>query len=523
MRPLTLGFLAALGMTLTSATVWSLTSPAQAAGGTKIVERTTGDGDGDGDGGGDDGPEVIPVAKLDKSTFVTGVAGKPLMLEGRLSQAKMLAGQSNEALLFVDVRNEIEPGSFDARGGAGEPIHLAIVMDRSGSMVGQRERNAFDAAEGMVRSLRDGDTVSVVAYADEASILIPVTTIDALSRERVINDMRLATTELPSGHTCISCGIDLGMRTLERRSAGISRMLLLSDGEANRGTRDEQGIRVLARQARNEGVTISSIGVDIDYNEKLMSAIARESNGRHYFSETGSNLGEIFEQELQSLIHTVATDAKLVVELAPGVRLAEVFDRSYQQVDRRVIVPLGTFASGEEKTLLLRLDVPSGAVGERAIANVTLNYESVPSPGGRSEPGECFGELAAELTGSTSEVSPLDAIVLARLTKAQTGRTLTAANDLFAQGRAGEAERLLKEQLDTITSNKSSAGDAAGAAGFADPFDRNLDDDFARQAGAISRAKDNFADAASAPEPAAAAPAKKQIRENAAEADAFAL
>lgn len=524
MRPLTLGFLAALGMTLTSATVWSLTSPAEAAAGGTGGPLVKGDGDGDGDGdqedGGDAGDPII--AKVDKSTFVTGVAGKPLMLEGRLSQAKLLAGQSNEALLFVDVRNEPEPG-VDARSGAGEPIHLAIVMDRSGSMVGQRERNAFDAAEGMIRSLRDGDTVSVVAYADEASILVPVTTIDALARERVINDMRIATTELPSGHTCISCGIDLGRRTLERRSAGISRMLLLSDGEANRGTRDEQGIRVLARQARNEGVTISSIGVDVDYNEKLMSAIARESNGRHYFSETGSNLGEIFEQELQSLIHTVATDAKLVVELAPGVRLAEVFDRSYQQVDRRVIVPLGAFAAGDSKTLLLRLDVPAGAVGERAIANVTLNYESVPAVGGRSEPGECFGELAAELTGSASEVSPLDAIVLARLTKAQTARTLTTANDLFAQGRTGEAEKLLGEQLDLITSNKSSAGVAAGAAGFADPFDRNLDDDFAEQAGAISRAKANFGDAASSPEPAAAAPAKKQIRENAAEADAFAL
>lgn len=519
MRLTTLGFLAALGMTLTSATVWSLTQPKQAsASGTKVAIGPSDPKVGD--------PTIepdepnIPTAKIDKSTFVSG---KALMLEGRLSQAKLLAGQANEAFLFVDVRSELDP-QLDALGGAASPINLAIVIDRSGSMVGQRERNAFDAAEGMIRHLREGDTVSVIAYADEAEILIPVTTLDALSRERIINDLRLATTELPTGHTCISCGIELGKRTLERRRAGISRMLLLSDGEANRGTRDEQGIRVLARQARNEGVTISSIGVDVDYNEKLMSAIARESNGRHYFSETGSNLGEIFEDELQSLIRTVATEGKLVVELAPGVRLAEVFDRSYQQVDRRVIVPLGSFAAGEEKTLLMRLDVPSGPVGERAIANVTLTYSGVAGTGAALDSGECFGELAAELTSSAREVSPIDAIVLARLTRAETSRTLTSANDLFAQGRASEAEALLADQLDKISSNKRSAGDAAGSAGFVDPFDRNLDDDFARQTGAISKAKDNFADAAeSSPEPAAAAPAKKQIRENAASADAFAL
>lgn len=520
MRITTLGFLTALGMTLTSASVWSLTSPAEAA--------TKSEGKGSVAARPSDGPSVEPKVddpaiasvKVDKSTFV---AGKTLMLEGRLAQATMLADQANETFLFVDVHSELDP-SGDPFGSAASPINLAIVMDRSGSMAGQRERNAFEAAEGMIRRLREGDTVSVVSYSDEARVLIPVTTIDAINRERVIGDLRVATTELPSGHTCISCGIDLAMRTLERRRAGIDRMLLLSDGEANRGTRDEQGIRVLARQARNDGVTISSIGVDVDYNEKLMSAIARESNGRHYFSETGSNLGEIFEQELQSLIRTVATEGKLVVELAPGVRVAEVFDRSYQQVDRRVIVPLGSFAAGEQKTLLLRLDVPASPEGERPIANVSLSYTGVSQSGvANDDPGECFGELAAQLSRSASEVSPLDAIVLARLTRAETSRTLNSANDLFNEGRGGEAQALLESQLQKISSRKQSAGDAAGAAGFSDPFDRNLDDDFAAQTGAIDKAKNKFEEAAAAPSPTTSRPAKAQIRENVANADAFSL
>jgi Ca-activated chloride channel family protein len=521
MRITTVGFLAALGMTLTSATVWSLTSPSEAVAGTNatggVASKPTVDSP--------DSPKTpddpaIPTNLVDKSTFVSG---KTLLLEGRLAQAKMLADQSNETYLFVDVHSELDP-TLDPVGSAASPINLAIVMDRSGSMVGQRERNAMDAAEGMIRRLREGDTVSVVSYSDEARVMIPVTTVDAVNRERIVADLRLATTEIPAGHTCISCGIDLGMRTLEHRRPGIDRMLLLSDGEANRGTRDEQGIRVLARQARNDGVTISSIGVDVDYNEKLMSAIARESNGRHYFSETGSNLAEIFEQELQSLIRTVATEGKLVVELAPGVRVAEVFDRSYQQVDRRVIVPLGSFAAGEQKTLLMRLDVPASPVGERPIANVSLTYTGVAQNGGASQdPGECFGELAAQLTRTPSEVSPLDAIVLARLTRAETARTLTSANDLFNQGRSGEAQALLDNQLEKIVSRKRSANEAAATAGLVDPFDRNLDDDFAAQTGAIDKAKGGFEEAEAAPVPTASRPAKAAIRDNVAKADAFSL
>lgn len=523
MRITTVGFLAALGMTLTSATVWSLTSPSEAVADTgstsSIAARPTNDPSTKPKRIGDD--PSIPTALVDKSTFVSG---KTLLLEGRLAQPKMLADQSNETYLFVDVHSELDPTLDPLGSSAASPINLAIVMDRSGSMAGQRERNAFDAAEGMIRRLREGDTVSVISYSDEARVMIPVTTVDAINRERIISDMRVATLELPTGHTCISCGIDLGRRTLEHRRPGIDRMLLLSDGEANRGTRDEQGIRVLARQARNEGVTISSIGVDVDYNEKLMSAIARESNGRHYFSETGSNLGEIFEQELQSLIRAVATDGQLIVELAPGVRVAEVFDRSYQQVDRRVIVPLGTFAAGEQKTLLLRLDVPASPLGERPIANVSLTYSGVGRTGAANQdPGECFGELAAQLTRTPSEVSPLDAIVLARLTRAETSRTLTSANDLFNQGRGGEAQALLDSHLEKISTRKKSAGEAVTTAGFADPFDRNLDDDFAAQSGAIGKAKGKFEEAATAPVPTASQPARAQIRENAAASDAFSL
>ena len=106
----------------------------------------------------------------------------------------------------------------------------------------------------------------------QARVVIPVTTISSITRERLIRDMLDGVGSLPSGNTCISCGIDLGMRTLVGRRAGISRMLLLSDGEANRGIQDADGMRVLARQARTRGVTISSIGVDVVSNVTTQNA-----------------------------------------------------------------------------------------------------------------------------------------------------------------------------------------------------------------------------------------------------------
>ncbi|MFO7566990.1 MAG: VWA domain-containing protein [Enhygromyxa sp.] len=516
MRIATVGVLATLGMILTSTAVWSATAPERDASEPRADasdERSSLPRLPDGD---PKSPEDDLQPSIDKSTFV---AGNTLMMEGRLGHARMLADARGETFLYVDVRSE--PDVLEQFGSRGvEPLNLAIVIDHSGSMKGQRERNALDAAAGMIRRLREGDTVSVVAYADQAKIIVPVTTVAATTRERIITDMREGMVGKPSGHTCISCGLELGMRTLDGRRAGIDRMLLLSDGEANRGVKDEAGIRTLARQARSRGATISSIGVDVDYNERLMSAIAREANGRHHFSETGDNLEDIFDQELESLITALGKDGKLVVELAPGVRVAEVLDRSYQQVDRRVIVPMGTFAAGEQKTFLLRLDVPASPAGERPIAAVTFSYDDLAT----GSPGECFGELAARMTATPSEVSPLDAIVLGRLTRSETARTLEQANLLFAQGRTAEAQGIVEDHLSQIAKRREQAGSASGAAGFVDPFGRDLDQEFEEQAEVLGDANAGFDQAAAAPEPAAASrPGKAQVRKNAAKADAFAL
>ncbi len=516
MRIAVVGALAALAMTLTSSAVWNLTAPSESA------EPTAKSGKDLTEPSKRTGPKVEPddtpeLPKLvDKSTFVSG---KTLMVEGRIGHSRMLANAAAETYLFVDVRTGGDGSEFGTRT-TFEPLNLAIVIDRSGSMVGQRERNAIDAAAGMIRRLRDGDTVSVVSYSNDARIILPVTTVSTATHEQLVRTMIDNMSDRPDGSTCISCGLELGMRTLVGRRPGIDRMLLLSDGEANRGVTDETGIRSLARQARNQGATVSSIGVDIDYNERLLSALAREANGRHYFSETGSNLEQIFDQELESLIETVAKDGRLEVELAPGVRVAEVFGRAYQQVDRKVIVPMGTFSPGEDKTLLLRLEVPPSPAGERPIGNVTLTYHDLAA----GQPGECFGELATRMTASTAEVSQLDAIVLGRLSRSETARTLEQANLLFAQGRVAEAQAAVDATIQANEKRRKEAGTLSKAKDFFDPFDRNLDDDFAEQNASLDQAAAGFSAAEAAPEPATASrPGRSQVRKNAEAADAFEL
>ena len=384
-----------------------------------------------------------PTAPVDKSHFT---AGATLMMNGRIGHPTMAAGRPDETFLFVDVNTE----GADVGVTTTAPVNLAIVIDTSGSMEGQRIANATAAARGMIDRLRDGDTVSVVGYSTNTEIMVPATTVSPATRPQIISRIAAIST---TGHTCMSCGIEAGMQMLARRTGAVNRMLLLSDGEANRGITDLGGLQGLAADIRQRGASISSIGVDVDYNERVMLALARESNGRHHFVEDASRLQAAFDAELQSLVKTIGKQAQLSVELAPGVNLAQVFDRTFQQVGNRVIVPLGTFTLGDNKTVLMRLSTPSRPAGEQPIARVDLVYDDLVT--GRQ--GSCHGELATIMSDDPTRVSDLDAVVLGRLTKSETAATLQQANDLFARGDNSGARQLIQRQSVTNSDRRKKA------------------------------------------------------------------
>jgi Ca-activated chloride channel family protein len=217
--------------------------------------------------------------------------------------------------------------------------------------------------------------------------------------------------------------------------------------------RDVDGFRRIAENCRRMGAAVTTIGVDVSYDEKVMSALARSSNGRHFFVADPTGLPSIFDQEMASLTKTVANRVELTVDLAPGVFAEHVFDRVNSGDGSQVVVPLGTFSGGDHKTVLVRLRVPRGPAGERPIAAVRLRYDDL----AESKAGLCEGQLAARLTTDSSALTPLDSFVSARVSSTQTAETLEAANDLFKAGKADEARALITRQRKSLDADRQEA------------------------------------------------------------------
>jgi Ca-activated chloride channel family protein len=395
-------------------------------------------------------------------------------MSGRVGHPRLAQGTQGETFMLLEIRSD-----QDGRGAGAAPSNLAIVLDRSGSMKGTRLQNAIRAAVKAVDSLADGDVVSVVAFDTAVSVVVPATVIDAGARDRI----RAAITAITlGGDTCISCGIEEGMSQLLRTTGRVDRMIVLSDGDATHGVRDVPGFQRLAESARTRGASITTIGVDLTYNQRILGAVALSSGGRHYFIEDDAALDRAFSTETERLRSTIASDAEASIDLGEGVELDRVFDRSFRREGRRIIVPLGSFSGGDEKTVLLKVRAPAKAPASVLLGNVELRYRDV----GAGKDATCSGELGVTITASAADASKLDPEVSGRLQRSKTAAALIEANDLFEQGRPEEARRALAAQEAAL---KAAADEAILAA----PTNKNeIEADFKGQAASISGASSDI-------------------------------
>lgn len=370
----------------------------------------------------------------------------PLELEARIGHAVLTSAGRAETYLLFKLR-------APAATATAQPVHVVTLIDRSGSMRGRRLANALSAARGLVSRMRDGDRLTLLAYDTRVSTLLPATTLNPESRKRALSRLDSGAA---SGNTCISCGLESALADLASSEGHVLHVLLLSDGEATAGERSLAGFQRIAGRAREQGISVSSIGIDLDYNEALLSTLARFSNGEHHFARDRAELAKAFEREISGLTKTATTNATLELDLADGAELVQVFDREVEQNGRHLTVRLGSFGAAEEKTLLVKVRLPEGGPRELTVAEFSSSYRL----GERSL--RASGRLRVRTSDSGTELSLLDPVVATRLARSHTGATLFEAGKLFKSGTPADfaaADRRLGDELDRVRAGARAGGD----------------------------------------------------------------
>ena len=259
-------------------------------------------------------------------------------------------------------------------------VNLAIVLDRSGSMSGDKIIKAREAAIEAVGKLDERDIVSIVIFDHEIETIVSAQS--AENRPDIISKIRRVEAR---GNTAIFGGVSQGANEIRKNldKGMINRIILLSDGLANVGPSSPHELGRLGVSLMKEGVSVSTVGLGLGYNEDLMTSLAGKSDGNSYFVENSEDLPRIFSAELGEVLSVVAKKVRLAVSFKNGAHPVELIGRDGRIDGDTVYVDLNQIYSNQEKFLLIRTEFSVGEDGEsRDFARAEVTYE-LPDDGSR--------------------------------------------------------------------------------------------------------------------------------------------
>ena len=336
----------------------------------------------------------------------------------------------------------------EATGRTRPPVNLAIVLDRSGSMSGDKLDRAKEAARMAIARLGSQDIVSVIAYDDQVRVLVPATRLS--DREAV--DAAIAALE-PGGSTALFAGVVKGAAEVRKflDRARVNRVILLSDGLANVGPDSPGELGELGASLAKEGIAVSTIGLGLGYNEDLMTRLAGRSDGNHAFVQEPEDLARIFSLELGDVLSVVAQEVVVTIRCPLGVRPIRVLGRPAEIVGSTVTLELNQLYAEHEKYVLLEVEVAPAATGtERSLAEVGVSYANLLT----SARDRLSAKAVARFSDRPEVVAASEnrAVMVAVVEQVGTEQSELALA-LRDQGKVDEARQLLAKNAAFIATN----------------------------------------------------------------------
>ena len=267
------------------------------------------------------------------------------------------------------------------------PLNLCLVLDCSGSMKGTPLDTVKQAAISIIEKLQPGDRISIVAFNHEAKLIVPYQLIS--DTDKIGHQINLLEAD---GGTAIDQGIKLGIKqiALGQRNT-VSHICLLTDGENEHG--DDQKCFKFAKLAAEYKTTINTLGFGQHWNQDTLEKIADLANGTLSYIEEPERVLFEFEQIFARLQTVGLTNAYLIVELSPSIRLGEL--KPITQVAPEAIeipfnlegnyfkVRIGDLMTNNARILLINLYINQLSTGIHQIATVKVSYDN-PTIGGEN-------------------------------------------------------------------------------------------------------------------------------------------
>ncbi len=280
---------------------------------------------------------------------------------------KLIAGREQT----VDVLIRVTPPEADTGAIGRRPrLNLSLVLDRSGSMGGEKMVRAREATGYCIDQLLPSDRLSVVLFDNKIEVLIP----SQLAENKAQLKGLLAEVYARGSTALHEAWVRGGMQVSEHLTDGaVNRVVLITDGLANEGLTNVDEIVSQVRGLSDRSVSTSTIGIGDDFNEDLLIPMAHAGGGNSWHVKTADDMQRIFAIELEGLIAQAAHTVTLGLVPADGVRLSDVLNDFEVGETGRYKLP--NLQAGSPLDVVARLRVPAQGEGARLrLLDLRLGY-----------------------------------------------------------------------------------------------------------------------------------------------------
>jgi Ca-activated chloride channel homolog len=379
-------------------------------------------------------------------------ADRPVRLEAELGQKAAGRGQT------IYLRIGLE-GVTAAREGKRMPVNVGLVIDRSGSM---RDKDnigrARDAAMEALGRLGGDDIASVTVFNNNVDVLLPATRMTSQSEiRRSIEGLRA------DGGTALFAGTDRGIREVEKFLAQdqVNRVVLISDGHANVGPSDPREIAELGRRAAAKGISITTLGVGLGYNEDLMTQLAYASDGSHAFVENPDDLMKFFNREFSDVLSVAAQNIIIELHCRNGFKPMRMIGREGNISGDTVRVNIAQIYDKQKPYAIVELRVPDDAqLGDLAAADIQVRYDG----GSGDAQGVLSTSLSMRVTDKGEEqTTSMNKAVMGDVAAQKSYMLQDEAIKLRDAGKIDEAQKLLGTFAEELDAQAAQSGITSAA------------------------------------------------------------
>jgi Ca-activated chloride channel family protein len=322
------------------------------------------------------------------------------------------------------------------------PLNLCLAIDRSSSMRGEKLHAVKQSLRTLIERLLPGDILSIIAFDNRAEVIVR-------AEQKQLPDVLISTVERLSerGGTEIAQGLEAALEEIRRFSKDpmVSHLILLTDG---RTYGDDARCLELAFQARQQGISITALGIGTEWNEQLLDQIADLSEGMSDYLASASDIAAALEERVDTLRNTLATNVKIALELEGGVRLrrvtrvipdmSELMDATPAAnpglLAREAELEVGIVSAASQGcslALLWEIILPANVSGRYTLGRITLQYD-IP-----------YAKLSAQRTSERLVVEFVDAHTLTHM---NTSRRVNKVLEYITAYRLQSKAHLLAQQ-----------------------------------------------------------------------------